>query len=72
VFNCLKEMRAIIAEESLIEVERLNVGSGFMEKSDTNRILARWRKWAGGHGERQRFDKASPEVLARMGLGNAD
>lgn len=63
-------MRAITAEESLIEIERLSVP--YMERAEQRKLIARWRRWAGGKSEKKDFRKTSAVELARMGLGRKD
>lgn len=63
------EMRAIRAEEALIETERRQLASGLMKKTDGDKIIRRWRRDAGQ--EQRAAHKGTPDEqrAANMGLG---
>lgn len=64
-----REMRAIRAEEALIETERRQLASGLMKKTDGDKIIKRWRREAGQ--EQQAAHRGTPDAqtAGNMGLG---
>lgn len=68
-----ESMNALRDEESLLWVQRMNIGFGLMKKHESQRVLAKWRHNAQPQGaDAERADPRKQKIrdqLARMGLG---
>jgi hypothetical protein len=57
----------LTAEQSLLERERIAMGTGAINEPE--KVLRAWTQQASGGTRPQRAAKATPDVLAAMGIG---
>jgi len=65
---CLVMMPRLEAEESLLQADRVGIGTGSFEKSTARRILQRWDELRRGPAPAAK--KATPAALAGAGIGH--
>ena len=64
---CASMLPRLHAEESLTTASRVALGSGTLEPKSARDLQYRWAKTA--DGGRTKTRKATPEALARVGIG---
>jgi len=66
--TALTNMTKLEAEESLLTANRTAVGTGSLESKDARRVADEWTRAANG-GRKPLITKATPGMLAEMGIG---